>query len=229
MAERRAFLGAGLMGAAALLGAAKPHPHKDPRRTPLHLDADVPHSFGSWSQDSSTLPLLPTPDLQAKLDHIYNQQLVRTYRNEAGREVMLLVAYGEDQLELTTQTHLPEVCYPSQGFDILRYQAGRLDLGRTTLPVVRMFARAPGRSEPLTYWITMGDAVLRDEFERRYTRVRYNLTGVIPDGMLVRVSCIDDDAERAWRLQAAFLRELYSALALDVRRRIFGSAASAGA
>ena len=142
---------------------------------------------------------------------------------------MLLIAYGEDQLEITTQTHLPEVCYPSQGFEILDRHNDNLDLGRGHIPLVRMFARAPGRSEPLTYWITMGDAVLQNEYQRRVARVRYNLLGVIPDGMLVRVSCIDSKAARSWAVQSRFLADLFLALAPPVRTRVFGEQATVSA
>jgi len=135
---------------------------------------------------------------------------------------MLLIAYGEDQLELTTQVHLPSVCYPAQGFDIIQQFETRLPIGGGTLPVVRMVARAPGRNEPITYWITMADMVIQNETQRRVARVRYALRGLIPDGMLVRISTIDTDVERAFTIQTNFLRELQAAIQPSITARIYG-------
>lgn len=222
MADRRAFWGSFLLFTAAVAAAAKPRPHKDPLRPPLRLESEIPTQFGNWIEEKTTIALLPTPDVQEKLNHIYNQQIIRGYRNAEGAGIMLLIAYGEDQLELTTQTHLPEVCYPAQGFDILDRHDDVLKFASGSTPVVRMFAKAPGRSEPLTYWITMGDSVLQSEYQRRLSRVRYNLTGIIPDGMLVRASCIDPDVSRAWTLQTSFLTDLFHALSQPVRIRVFG-------
>jgi len=149
--------------------------------------------------------------------------LSRTYVNAGGQRVMLLIAYGPDQLELTTQAHLPDVCYPAQGFDILERSVADLPIPGGALPVARLVAQAPGRTEPLTYWITMGDMVLRDEMQRRLERMRLTLRGIIADGMLVRVSSIDADVARAYRGQEDFIRDLHAALEASVANRVYGA------
>lgn len=217
------------MAGAAIVAAAQPAPRHDPQRQPLHLDSDVPRSFGPWSEYGGIAPLALTPETASRLEKIYNQQLIRSYRNTDGRVVMLLIAYGEDQLELTTQVHMPDVCYPAQGFDIVQRKEDSLAFGRAAIPVVRLFARSPGRDEPITYWITMGDAVLQNEMQRRFARLRYALRGIIPDGMLVRVSSLDSNVERAWVLQDSFLVALFAELATSIRGRLFGAAAASAA
>jgi EpsI family protein len=79
--------------------------------------------------------------------------------------------------------------------------------------------------EPVTYWTTVGDEVLVDEVTRRWVRAKYSLKGIIPDGMLVRVSSIDSDEPRAFELQASFVNDLYKGLGGATRERLFGSAA----
>lgn len=222
MPKRRAVLVGVALTTVAILGQLRPTPHRIPGRRPLNLEQDVPAEFGAWRQDTGIAPLQPSPDVEAKLQQLYSQQLSRTYRNADGQRVMLLIAYGEDQLELTTQVHLPSVCYPAQGFDIIQQFETRLPIGGGTLPVVRMVARAPGRNEPITYWITMADMVIQNETQRRVARVRYALRGLIPDGMLVRISTIDTDVERAFTIQTNFLRELQAAIQPSITARIYG-------
>jgi len=223
MPSRRAFVAGGLMTGAAVLGQLRPTPHRPSGWSAIHLDAAIPRQFGKWQMDQSIVPLQPSPDVAALLDRIYTQQLSRTYASPDGQRLMLLIAYGENQLELTTQAHMPDVCYPAQGFNILQRTDALIGLGVGALPVARLVAQAPGRTEPLTYWIAMGDAVLQNEMQRRLSRISYALRGVIPDGMLVRVSTIDTDVARAYRSQDVFIRDLYSSLQPDVVSRIYGA------
>jgi hypothetical protein len=41
--------------------------------------------------------------------------------------------------------------------------------------------------------------------EEKLQQLKYGLTGSVPDDMLVRVSTIDTDKEKAYRLQANFI------------------------
>ncbi|MBI2226297.1 MAG: EpsI family protein, partial [Betaproteobacteria bacterium] len=44
----------------------------------VNLETMIPESFGEWKIDTSIVPLLPSPELLAKLEKIYNQTLART-------------------------------------------------------------------------------------------------------------------------------------------------------
>mgnify|MGYP000496771242 CR=1 FL=1 len=54
--------------------------------------------------------------LQEMLARLYSQVVSRVYLDSTtGKTVMLSLAYGEEQNK-QSQVHLPEVCYPAQGF-----------------------------------------------------------------------------------------------------------------
>ena len=59
------------------------------------------------------------------------------------------------------------------------------------------------RNEPVTYWLTVGDQVIKNAFEKRIAEIRLGLTGQIPDGLLFRVSSIDADTGARVRDAAA--------------------------
>src|SRR6185369_6497094 len=132
-------------------------------------------------------------DVQEKLDRLYGQVVARTYVNSQGERMMLTVAYGGDQSD-ALKAHRQEVCYRAQGFDVSRIESARVKAAGRDVPVTRMFAVRGERAEPVTYWFTMGDRVVRGRLERLRVQVESGLAGRIPDGMLVRVSSLSSDA-----------------------------------
>ncbi|MGQ9862315.1 MAG: exosortase-associated protein EpsI, B-type [Thiobacillaceae bacterium] len=190
----------------------------------IDLETMVPKQFGDWRLDESIIPLQISPDVQAKLDRIYNQTLSRTYVNGQGQRIMLSIAYGSDQSD-SMAVHKPEVCYPAQGFEIMQKREGVLDVAGVGLPVVRLVARHNNRIEPITYWITVGGETVTGGLDRKLAQMRYGLTGSVPDGLLLRISNIDPDASRAYALQADFASALFQALNAEARKSLFGSRA----
>lgn len=184
----------------------------------------MPAKFGDWVEDRSMPVVLPAPDVQANLNKIYNQVLARTYINPQGYRIMLSVAYGGDQSD-GMSVHRPEVCYPAQGFEVQRVWSDRLELDGRQIPISRATTRLGARNEPLTYWIVNGDRVIGSHgFDGRIVQLSYTLRGRIPDGMLVRVSSIDANAQRAFEMQDRFSREMVRALDPAFRVRIAGQA-----
>ena len=78
--------------------------------------------------------------------------------------------------------------------------------------------------------LTVGDRVIRNQIEKRMVEMRLMLTGQIPDGLLFRVSSIDQDPARAFAMQRKFVAELMAAVPGDTRRQLsgLGSAAPPG-
>jgi EpsI family protein len=189
-------------------------------RTPL---ADlVPARFGEWTEDRAVPVVLPSPDVQANLNKIYNQVLARTYVNREGYRVMLSVAYGGDQSD-GMNVHRPEVCYPAQGFEVKRVWSDHLTLADRSIPISRATARLGPRNEPLTYWIINGDKVIdARSFDGRIVQLSYTMRGKIPDGMLVRVSSIDSDPAHAFAVQDRFSREMVQSLGAAFKVRVAG-------
>jgi EpsI family protein len=210
------WVGAVLMAlAAALTQFAQPVPVAKPG---LLADA-LPQSFGGWRIDPNTQPVAPTPDVQQNLDRIYDEIVSRTYIDAAGRRVMLILAYGGDQSD-SMKAHRQEVCYTAQGFQVTGVRNDTLTLadGRRS-PLVRMHAVKGDRSEPVSYWFTMGEYVVLGRIERLIAQVRYGLAGELPDGMLVRVSTVDAQPEVGYAVQDDFTRALLAALPVQTQRR----------
>lgn len=211
----------GMSGAAALAHVGVPRT-KIADQWDTDLETMFPKEFGDWQVDRSMPLILPAPDVQAKLDAIYNQVLARSYVNrKTGARIMLSVAYGGDQSD-GLNAHLPEVCYPAQGFELTGKQGGVLELVGRRVPVQRLITRLGGRHEPVTYWLTLGETVAAGRTERKIQQMRYGLRGLVPDGMLVRVSSIGRDTDSAFRGQEDFLKELADAVPRSYQSRVFG-------
>jgi EpsI family protein len=207
--------------AAGLAVAATPTVKMADVRPKIELERVIPESFGDWGIDRSIVPLLISPEVQAKLDKIYNQTLARTYRNARGDRVMLSIAYGGDQSD-SMRAHRPEVCYAAQGFNVIRSLLSQVVTRLGVLPVKRLIAVKGQRTEPITYWMVVGDRVVLNGWEQKLAQLRYGLTGSVPDGILVRVSTIDAEADRAFAVQDAFVRDLLPSIQESMRTRVVG-------
>ncbi|PHV27021.1 EpsI family protein [Janthinobacterium sp. BJB426] len=216
------LLGALLLGAAILSHGVAPGVKMADQRPSFSLEAAIPQAFGDWRVDSSIVPLQVDPETQERLNKIYNQTLSRTYINAHGERVMLSIAYGGDQSD-NMGVHKPEVCYAAQGFQVERDEYGELASAYGSLPVKRLLAVNGNRSEPITYWITIGDKISKVGMQQRLEQLRYGLTGTVADAMLFRVSSIDTDLPRAYRLQADFVNGLLASMPPAQRSRLIGA------
>ncbi|HXS53263.1 MAG TPA: EpsI family protein [Usitatibacter sp.] len=221
----RTRIGAMLVGAAiAMAGTALATPLLTPVSVPRPVDLDgiLPEHFGAWRVDPAEVPLAPTRDARAKLDLLYEQVASRTYVNEAGERMMLVVAYGGDQSD-ALKVHRQEVCYSAQGFSVADIDRGALEAAGRSIPVTRFVAVRGARSEPVTYWFTMGDRVVLGRLERLRVQLLAGFQGQVPDGMLVRVSSLSHDAPQAFAAQRDFVAGLLAAVPESARVRLAGS------
>ena len=216
------FMAALMLAASVSAVALRPTAKLADSGPKVNLEAIIPRHFADWRVDESIIPLLPAPDVQARLDKIYNQVIARTYVNSRGRRIMLSIAYGGDQSD-SMQVHKPEVCYSAQGFQIVQASLGEIHSDFGTFPVKRLVAKLNQRIEPITYWITVGSQVVNTGYKQKFAQMKYGFSGMVPDGILVRVSSIDRDANDAYEVQAAFLREMLSAMRPSDRGRLGGS------
>jgi len=189
----------------------------------LDLAALVPTQFADWQ----TLPengLTVLPETQAALDSLYDQQLVRTYRNGQGQQIMLSIAYGQDQSNDLSQVHRPEICYVGQGFVITQSAPLSLSLAGRRIAAQQLVTQQGPRHEPLTYWMLLGDSTVNAGWQRKLQQLSYAAQGVIPDGLLFRVSSIDTDQDRAFALQQTFIADLLAAVPPGQRHLLIGQA-----
>lgn len=224
------------IGASVLLAAAMPVAQalRPTRRTaqarePIELDTQVPLAFGSWRAVPGAAPVLPDPQLQGALERAYGQVIARNYVDAAGGLAMLSIAYGDDQSGESTAAHRPEFCYRAQGFAIDDLGDSTLDLPDRRLPLRRLFGRRDNRSEPISYWLTLDERASLPGVSRKFVQLAYGLRGLIPDGMLVRVSSLGPPTAAAFALHARFVAALFAALPAPLRARYFGAADSKGA
>ena len=190
-------------------------------RPKVELETMFPKACGDWRVDDRMPVQLISPDTQAMLNKIYNQTLSRTYINTQGDRIMLSVAYGGDQSD-ATRAHRPEVCYPAQGFQINSKQDGAVNLGNQSLRVRRLVSQLGNRIEPITYWITVGERITLSGTEQKLAQLSYSVRGVVPDGMLVRVSSIDADAGKAYRAHEAFVADMARAVPVALQAQVIG-------
>jgi EpsI family protein len=211
-----------MVSAGALAYMATPALKLADQEGKLDLDSAFPEMFGDWRIDENITIVLPAPDVQAKLDRIYNQILSRTYINRRGERVMLAVAYGGDQSD-GTSAHKPEVCYPAQGFEIIANRRRSIDIGSRRMVVRQLVSQLGTRVEPITYWIVTGNKVVTSAIEQKMAQIGFGIRGFIPDGLLVRVSSIDRDTDRAFRTQQNFIQSIVTGMDEFQRAKVIGS------
>jgi EpsI family protein len=213
---------AAMVATAALAHWATPTTHMSDVLGKPDLEKIFPAEFPGWRTDVRAAMILPSPQTQALLNSIYNQTLTRTYINAAGERIMLSVAYGGDQSD-ATRAHLPEVCYPAQGFQITSNTRSQIVLADRAVSTRLLMSSLGLRNEPITYWLVVGDRVTVSRTDQKLAQFRLGLRGLIPDGMLVRVSSIDEDMARGYQVQARFLAQLAEAIPETARDRVFGT------
>ncbi|WP_018985170.1 exosortase-associated protein EpsI, B-type [Methylophilus methylotrophus] len=182
----------------------------------------IPLQFGEWKLiDSSEGGRIVNPEQNTLINKLYSQTLSRTYANSKGEQVMLVIAYGEDQSD-GTQLHYPEVCYPAQGFQIISADNTLLNTSLGSIPVRKLIATFSTRVEPIIYWTTIGNRAVFRGKETRLLKLSYGLQGKIPDGILFRTSSITADTTHGFELQISFINNLLSALPANNLNAIAG-------
>lgn len=219
----QALLAAVLMVASVFVSAAlTPTVRLAEQLGPLDLEDAVPREFGGWKVDTLLPAAIVNPQQQAVLGRIYSQTLSRTYVDPQGRRVMLSIAYGEDQRD-AMGVHKPEVCYPAQGFQLRSRATAEVPIGEHRLPVTRLETDfADRRFEPVTYWIVLAGEVVPSDSSKKLMEMKYGLNGVIPDGLIFRVSSIDRNSATAYAVQDQFLRDLLASMPPTTRKRLTG-------
>jgi EpsI family protein len=203
--------------------AVRPDAKAASKGNAVALETLVPKKFADWTELPEQGAQVVNPQTQELLDKLYSQLLVRTYVNRDGYRIMLSMAYGDDQRG-GLQAHRPEVCYPAQGFKLGKVEDGVLSTSFGNIEVRRLSTSLGTRQEPVTYWLTVGDQVVKSALDRRIAEIRLGLTGQIPDGLLFRISSIDGDSARAFEMQQKFTAAMMSAVPAPARKQLSGLA-----
>jgi len=221
--RRRALALAAGMGATAVLATwLRPAPRGAQDLSRVQLDGLVPDRLGSWQLDRDAASFVRAADRRGRQTGIYDQVLERTFMQSGGQRVMLSVAYlGAQSSDM--QLHRPEVCYRASGFRVGGLDAAQLAVGGRTLPVIRLVAEMPGRPEPITYWTVVDGMAGNTTAAPWWSRLQHAMQRRDAEGVLVRISSIDPDPQRAFGVHAGFAAELMQALTPAGREFFTGS------
>jgi exosortase B len=182
---------------------------------PVSLGSHIPKQFGDWVEMPSltTQANLATTDEGGNAsDQLYDEVVMRTYVNKQGEQIMLALAYAREQRQ-DVKLHLPEICYPAQGYKVLSLNQTALSVlpQSSSITGKHMLASGNGRTEAVTYWTRVGRAYPLGGLAMRMQIFRDGLAGQVDDGILVRASSLvrdDSEAGAAYALQQQFLSQL---------------------
>lgn len=221
MIDRRdVLLGGGMLLAAAGATALTPRRHVEL----LHgrkLETIIPPQFGGWATAPSTAFVLPkTPGSLA--DRLYSDTVSRLYVAPDKLQVMMVLAYGNLQSDLL-QLHRPETCYAAVGFQISHSTRAEIGVApHVAVPMRELTASTDNRVEPIVYWTRIGDALPTDKREQRTMRLRQQLAGIVPDGILVRLSTVAEPTPETFAALTSFGREFILAVKPGDRSILIG-------
>ena len=186
------------------------------------LETMIPRQFGGWAMDERQSAAIINPEAGDLVSRIYQQVLSRTYIHGASRRsVMLSIAYGGDQSH-SNELHVPDVCYPSGGFQIKEAASSEMVLRQGIIPVRFLVTQRAQRREPLTYWTIIGDKVTTGTIDAKLTSISYGLRRTIPDGIIFRVSTVGLPDDVAFATQKEFVQDLFDVLSSTSRKRLAG-------
>jgi EpsI family protein len=185
------------------------------------IETLLPQQFGEWRSMPVAHIVLADPRMTETLNRIYTETVSRTYVDARGRQIMLSVAYGADQRD-GMEMHYPEICYPAQGFQARAVSKRQLETPFGRIEVKRLEMVLGQRHEPVTYWTMIGEHATLGGTGKKLSEMRYSLKGIIPDGLLFRVSSIGRDSAEAYRDHEEFVGALLAALTPEARKRLSG-------
>lgn len=184
------------------------------------LDALIPTRIGDWSLAGSEGIVVAEEGDRPRGP--YDDLLTRIYQSPTSPSVTLLVAYIGSQ-RANVRLHRPEACYPAAGFALAQRAFVRLRLpGVPAVSAQMVLAVSPSRTEQLLYWTRVGSEFPTDNVSQLGAFVRANLTGRVPDAVLVRLSVPGPDRPRAWAACWAFLATLVESAPRATARILFG-------
>lgn len=223
--SRRAVLtGALALTASAAAWRLQPRPRQSAIPA-ASLNRLVPLAVGPWRYLSAAGVVVARPeDAEDPADTGgYDQLLARNYLAPGLPAIMLLIAYGSTQGG-SLQLHRPETCYPGQGFRLGDFADRALPLpGVAPVPVRGFTAIRDDRVERLLYWTRIANAFPRSTFEEYAAILHEVLRGVVPDGILVRISSIGPDTQASDRAIEQFARGLVQASPVEIRDLLLGA------
>lgn len=219
LSRRNMLLGAAMIGTAALSYTRRPTA-PPPLLGKTKLESLMPARVGRWTYETSAGLVLPPRDQLS--ERLYDELVTRVYSAPDGTGVMLLIAYSGAQ-DGMLQVHRPEVCYPASGYQLTESREHNIPINPSfTLPTRFIVAEGFSRTEQLIYWTRIGPSFPTGWLGQRGAVISENMKGIIPDGVLVRISTIAEDSTAATSVLDSFTRALIPSLPDKARQALIG-------
>ncbi len=189
LSRRALMLGLGAAGAAGAAALLTPR-HYEPGLNRVHLDDLVPNAVGPWQAEPTGAFILPA---DGSVSNFYDQVITRRFTAPNSPDIMLLIAHGAAQSGLM-RVHRPEICYGAAGFKILDLHSLDLPVGPHRSIAAQTFVGVrDDRVENVLYWTRIDRFFPRNLMDQRVTMLKLGLQGLIPDGVLVRISALGEE------------------------------------
>lgn len=204
LGRRTLIVGGAMTLTAAAAYAATPR-RSERRLASRKLGELVATRIGPWSVTNPAGVIVASEEIENKDG--YDQLLTRVYQGAGMPSIMLLIAYGSTQGG-TLQLHRPETCYPGQGFGLRDFDELDFAVGTTPVRARRFTATRDDRVERVLYWTRIGRRFPMNTAQEYGAIIASVLQGLVPDGILVRVSTVDSDTKRASAAIETFARQM---------------------
>lgn len=217
--RRQVVLGALCAGVTVASYSLLPSPTmaRLPRGT---LDSWMPAQIGNYAFAKSSGVVLPPADELA--DRLYDNIVTRIYASPEGSAVMVMLAYSSVQ-DGMLQVHRPEFCYTANGFSLTPTSPSSIvDRTGRKLGADEFFGTAADHSEQVLYWTRIGPWFPQTWVEQRVAVMRENLKGRVPDGLVARVSTLDENRSRAVATLQNFVLNLSHSAPRRLQEVLFG-------
>ena len=226
MLTRRSFVVGALAGGTALTAYAATPRKEEHRLAKTKLGTLVPVTIGPWRYVNADGVVVARAEEDIPTDG-YDQLVTRTYEAPGRPSIMLLLAYGSTQGG-SLQLHRPETCYPGQGFRLSQFNEPDLAFaGVGPVHTRRFTARRDDRTERLIYWTRIGADFPRNTAQEYRAILGRVLSGVIPDGILVRISTLGANIAKSDAALSDFATAMITALPGNGRRILLGDSIAA--
>lgn len=207
--DRRKFmLGLLFCSAAGIAAARQPRKRLD-YLGGRKLEDIIPKQIGNWNFVAASGLVVPPNDQLVQA--LYSQLLTRVYSNGEDAPIMLLMAQSGSQTGFL-QIHRPEICYTAGGYQISAVSPHPIQIGSRAVPAKAIDASAGGPAEHVVYWTRIGNKMPLSWKEQRLAVAEQNLEGIVPDAILVRVSCIGEDRTAALATIDKFVRAMFASI-----------------
>lgn len=211
--DRRKFLVGLLFASAAGIAAWRTPRIRLDYLGPRKLEKLIPTSIGAWNFVTASGLVVPPEDQLSRA--IYSQLLTRTYWDGQNSPIMLLIAQSGSQTGFL-QIHRPETCYTAGGYHISAEMPHSIQIGSKVVPAKLLDASAGGPTEHVVYWTRVGNQMPTSWTDQKLAVAEQNLRGIIPDAILVRISCVSDDRDAALARIDSFARQMMASIPADL-------------